>query len=82
MKTTEPDSDSRQPALAIGGLSTVAGLGVALVAQRLGVPPEVLGPLAAALAPIVTAVLIRTRVYAPATVARLLAARGDSEPPR
>lgn len=74
-----PDPDSRNPLLAVGTV-TAAATAVVAVLVSFGVPltddqqAAVLG-LVGVLAPLVVAAVGRSRVYAPATVARLLATR-------
>ncbi|HLU45240.1 MAG TPA: hypothetical protein VKZ67_09520 [Natronosporangium sp.] len=71
-----PDPDSTNPVRAAGAL-TAAGMVVAwLLVRYLGVPTDVALAVAVIAGPVITAELGRLRAYAPATVARLLAARG------
>lgn len=71
----EPDPDSKEPARAVGALAAAGGLVVVLLARWLDVDPDVLAGVVAVLTPVVATELARRRVFAPATVARLLAAK-------
>lgn len=75
IKVTKPDPASTNPALATGGMTAVGALVALLVMRYLGADPEVAFGIGMVAGPVITAALIRLRVYSPATVARLLAAR-------
>jgi uncharacterized membrane protein YhiD involved in acid resistance len=71
-----PDPHSEEPAMQVGGIVTLvtAAIGL-LVTLGVGIDGTVATALVVfvtALAPLVSAVVTRSRVYAPATVARLL----------
>lgn len=73
-----PDPTSREPLITVGAITTavtaVIGLLVAFGFNISGDQKATILGLLAALAPIVVGVIGRSRAYAPATVARLLAA--------
>lgn len=70
-----PDSASTEPALAVGAITAVVGAALTLaVSFGLDLTPEQTASVLAVttvLAPLVSAWLTRSRVYAPATVAKL-----------
>lgn len=78
MKSRAPEPDSKEPALAIGGLGAVGGLVALLLMRYAGLDPEIAFGVGMVAGPIVTGALIRLKVYSPATVAKLLEARGES----
>lgn len=78
MRSRAPEPDSKEPALAIGGLGSVGALLALLLMRYAGLEPEIAFGIGMAVGPIITAALIRLKVYSPATVAKLLEARGES----
>jgi len=82
MRILTPNSDSERPALAIGATMSGAGLVAALLIEY-GLDEPRATVLALVLWPLLQAIWTQARVYAPATVSRLLAAvrgrAGDGE---
>lgn len=74
IKGTRPAPDSKEPARAAGAMTAAGALVYILAMRYFDVDPEVAFGLGMILGPIITAEATRLFAYAPATVARLLAA--------
>lgn len=75
----KPHPDSKEPALAAGGLTAGGALVYVLIVRYFDADPEVALGLGMILGPIVSATATRLIAYAPATVESLLAAARSGE---